>query len=93
MKFDFDIASNSSEINPWMQLLNYEFSHPKSSVYFLPINQMSGINHNSERLDSGKPPNARLRWATWNSKSNYMLQRPLEDLKRVSAYVRKAPDF
>jgi hypothetical protein len=83
MDFNLSLVDDAVPINPSMQLLNYQFSHPKSTVYLLPINQMIGINHNSARSDSGQVPNAKLRWATWNKKSIYALQRPLEDLKKV----------
>lgn len=83
MDFNLTLVDGDIPINPSMQLLNYQFSHPKSSVYFLPINQMIAINHNSARTVHGQPPNAKLRWASWNKKSVYALQRPLDDLKKV----------
>lgn len=83
MDFNISLVDEGIAINPTMQLLNYQFSHPNSSVYLLPINQMIAINHNSDRSPSGEAPNAKLRWATWNTKSNYVFQRPLHDLKKV----------
>ena len=74
-----------TELNDKLLLLNYQFTHPNSSVYFFPINHAFIFNHNSERLQGGAKPNARMRWATWNKKSNYFLRRPLEDLEKVSA--------
>lgn len=73
-----------TELNDKLLFLNYQFTHPDSSVFFFPINHAFVFNHNSERLPGGTKPNARLRWATWNKKSNYFLRRPLEDLKKVS---------
>jgi len=63
-------------VNPTMQMLNYQFSHAQSSLYLLPINQMAAINH------AGSATNAKLQWATWDKKSSYYLQRPMEDLKK-----------
>ena len=83
MEMNVSLVDEEVEINPTFQLLNYQFSHPESSVYFVPINQMIGINHNSDRSDAGQTPNAKLQWATWNTKSLYALLRPLEDLKKV----------
>jgi hypothetical protein len=85
MEMNVSLVEVDIPINPTMQLLNYQMSHPKSSVYFLPINQMVAINHNSARIAGGLAPNAKMRWASWNRKSNYSLQRPLDDLKKVSA--------
>jgi len=82
MNFNLSLVDDDIPISPSMQILNYQFSHPKSSIYLLPINQMIGINHNSARSASGQPPNAKLRWAAWNKKSVYALQRPLDDLKK-----------
>jgi hypothetical protein len=72
-----------TEINDHLLLLNYQFSHPNSSVYFFPITHAFMFNHNSPRVSEGQKPNAQLRWATWNKKSSYFLQRPLEDLEKV----------
>ena len=72
-----------TEINDQLLFLNYQFSHPNSSVYFFPITHAFMFNHNSPRMPGGKTPNAQLRWATWNKKSSYFLQRPLEDLEKV----------
>jgi len=72
-----------AEINPQLLFLNYQFSHPQSSVYFFPINHGYIFNHNSRMMPGGQAPNAQLRWSNWNKKSNYFLQRPLEDLKKV----------
>jgi hypothetical protein len=72
------------DINNISLFLNYQFSHPDSSVFFFPINQVIAINHNSDRSKGGVEPNAQIRWATWNRKSTYFLERPIQDLKNVS---------
>jgi len=69
------------DINNISLFLNYQFSHPDSSVFFFPINQVIAINHNSDRSKGGVEPNAQIRWATWNRKSTYFLERPIQDLK------------
>jgi hypothetical protein len=86
MEMNTSLVGVDNLINPTMQLLNYQMSHPKSSAYFLPINQMVAINHNSARFAGGMAPNAKLQWASWNRKSHYSLQRPLEDLQKVRAW-------
>lgn len=73
-----------ADMNNISLFLNYQFSHPNSSVFFFPINQAIAINHNSDRRKGGNPPNAKLEWATWNRKSMYYLARPLQDLENVS---------
>jgi hypothetical protein len=80
--------SGIEDMNILSIFLNYQFSHPDSSVYFFPINQVIAINHNSNRSEDGTAPNAKLQWATWNRKSAYYLERPLHDLKNVSRWVR-----
>ena len=74
-----------TELNDKLLFLNYQFTHPNSSVYFFPTTPAFIFNHNSERVSGGTKPNARMRWATWSKKSNYFLRRPLEDLEKVSA--------
>jgi len=86
MEMNISLIGVDIPVNPTMQLLNYQMSHPKSSLYLLPINQMVAINHNSARFAGGVAPNAKLQWASWNRKSHYSLQRPLEDLKKVRAW-------
>ena len=76
-------VSVGMELNDQILFLNYQFTHPNSSVYFFPINHAFIFNHNSERMSGGVKPNARMRWAPWNKKSNYILRRPLEDLEKV----------
>jgi hypothetical protein len=71
------------EINEKLLFLNYQFSHPRSSVYFFPISHAFMFNHDSERVNGGTRPNAELRWADWSKKSQYFLQKPLEDLMKV----------
>lgn len=71
------------KINDNLVFLNYQFSHPQSSAYFFPINHGYIFNHMSERMEGGREPNAKLRWATWNKKSSYILQRSLADLEKV----------
>jgi hypothetical protein len=71
-------------INTRLLLKNYQFSHPNAAVYFLPINQVTAINHGSPRQDFSSPPNAKIQWAQWHRKTAYYLQRPLDDLKAVS---------
>lgn len=75
------------EMNEHSLFLNYQFTHPQSSVFFFPITHAFMFNHNSKRLPEGKEPNAMLRWASWNKKSQYFLKRPLEDLKKVSNFM------
>lgn len=72
------------EINEELLVLNYHFTHPKSSVYLFPTTSAIMFNHNSQRMptDYGREPNAKLRWSTRNEKNNLLLQRPLEDLKK-----------
>jgi hypothetical protein len=80
LKGDID----SEKINSRLLLENYQFKHPSVDVYFLPITQVTAINHGSHRKGSSNPPNAKIEWAKWNQKSNYYLQKPIEDLRNVS---------
>lgn len=84
-QFKANVTKAEHDINEYQLFLNYHFSHPDSSVYFFPINHAFTINHNSDRPRGGVKPNAELRWATWNKKSAYYLERSLEDLKKVCA--------
>ena len=59
-------------------LMNYHFGY--GDLYLLPTTSLTAVNHRRE-------PNAELRFATWNRKSNYFLRRPLEDLRRVTSPV------
>jgi len=77
LKGDID----SEKINSRLLLENYQFKHPSVDVYFLPITQVTAINHGSHRKGSSNPPNAKIEWAKWNQKSNYYLQKPIEDLR------------
>jgi hypothetical protein len=73
-------------INTRLILENYQFKHPSADVYFLPITQVTAINHGSPRKESRNPPNAKIQWAQWHRKSVYYLQRPLDDLRNVSGF-------
>eukprot|EP00547_Thalassionema_nitzschioides_P014871 CAMPEP_0194250442 /NCGR_PEP_ID=MMETSP0158-20130606/23056_1 /TAXON_ID=33649 /ORGANISM="Thalassionema nitzschioides, Strain L26-B" /LENGTH=1173 /DNA_ID=CAMNT_0038987265 /DNA_START=46 /DNA_END=3570 /DNA_ORIENTATION=- len=77
---DYDISRH--EMNEHNLFLNYQFTHPRSSVFFFPITHAFMFNHNSKRSSEGQEPNAMLRWASWNKKSQYFLKRPLDDLKK-----------
>jgi len=79
--FEIDRSNITEDINPLMQMLNYQFTHADSLVHFLPINQVIAINHNSKRMPNGQQPNVEIRWASWDKRSSYYLERPLEDLK------------
>jgi hypothetical protein len=83
------LMNDDVHINPTALLLNYAFSHPNTSVYLIPITPMVAINHNSARMKDGVQPNAKLAWATWSRKSNYVLQRNLEELKQVCICLEK----
>jgi hypothetical protein len=80
-------AAGTTDINEFQLFLNYQFTHPQSSVYFFPITHAFIFNHNSERMTDGKKPNAILRWANWSKKSNYVLQRSLDDLRKVPILI------
>ena len=71
------------DINTINLALNYQFSHPGSSLYLFPTTSALLINHRSANQRwGGTKPNAELRWSTTDRKSAYFLQRTLEDLKK-----------
>ena len=71
------------DINTVNLALNYQFSHPDSSLYLFPTTSAILINHRSANQRwGGAKPNAELRWSTTDEKSAYFLQRTLEDLKK-----------
>eukprot|EP00560_Eucampia_antarctica_P004260 CAMPEP_0197838076 /NCGR_PEP_ID=MMETSP1437-20131217/34196_1 /TAXON_ID=49252 ORGANISM="Eucampia antarctica, Strain CCMP1452" /NCGR_SAMPLE_ID=MMETSP1437 /ASSEMBLY_ACC=CAM_ASM_001096 /LENGTH=655 /DNA_ID=CAMNT_0043445605 /DNA_START=42 /DNA_END=2006 /DNA_ORIENTATION=- len=80
-EFDLREYNMAGNINKKQLIYNYQFAHPESSILFFPTNSAVLINHNSERMFNGSPPNAELRWSTSSKKSLYFLQRHLEDLK------------
>mmetsp|Transcript_8667 Transcript_8667/g.19052 ORF Transcript_8667/g.19052 Transcript_8667/m.19052 type:complete len:513 (-) Transcript_8667:185-1723(-) len=59
---------------------NYMYSHPKSSLFFMPVNAGIVINHSSARKNNGKLPNARLAWSQTDKKTKYFLNKAPEDL-------------
>jgi hypothetical protein len=75
---------NSTHTNKKQLFYNYCFGHNMSSAMFFPLNQILAINHNSNRMASGKEPNARVEFSTKYRKSRYVLRRPLDELKKVS---------
>ena len=64
-------------------IYNYHFGHRDSSILFYPVSQMIAINHNSRTMPGGKAANAKVQFSTDDKKSRYLLQRPLEDIKKV----------
>ena len=63
--------------------LNYQFSHPESSLHLFPTTSALLVNHRSANQRwGGIKPNAELRWSTTDRKSVYFLQRTLEDLRK-----------
>lgn len=70
-------------INSFQLLYNYQYGHKNSSLFLLPLNQVTAINHNSKRKMSGKEPNARVEFSSTEKKSMYFQSLPLEDLKKV----------
>mmetsp|Transcript_28209 Transcript_28209/g.65302 ORF Transcript_28209/g.65302 Transcript_28209/m.65302 type:complete len:308 (+) Transcript_28209:537-1460(+) len=88
-----DPAVYPDNVNPKMLFLNYQFSHPNSSLFLFPINHALAINHNSNRAAGGKPPNAKLQWSTKSKKAAYYRERPLQDLKQYEHYSTLVLDF
>ncbi len=78
-----DDAVTEFPINSMQLLYNYQYSHKNSSLFLVPLNQVTAINHNSKRKMSGKEPNARVEFSTTEKKSMYFQSLPLEDLKKV----------
>mmetsp|Transcript_20107 Transcript_20107/g.27934 ORF Transcript_20107/g.27934 Transcript_20107/m.27934 type:complete len:296 (+) Transcript_20107:94-981(+) len=70
------------DIQKTQLVMNYQYAHPDSSALFFPLTTALMVNHNSIRMPGGAIANAELKWSTWNKKSAYFLQRPLEDLKK-----------
>jgi hypothetical protein len=70
-----EIPINSKQI-----MFNYHFGHRDSSILFYPLTQINAINHNSNRTEEGMEPNARLQFSKQDRKTQYLLQRPLEDI-------------
>ena len=73
-------------VNPIKLMYNYHFGHPNSTAFFFPGTTAISINHNSNRNSASgwKEANVKLQWASsWDKKTRYFLQRPLEDLKKV----------
>jgi len=82
-EFDLGGSHIPENVNKKQLIYNYQFAHPESSILFFPTNSAVLINHNSERMLNGSPPNARLSWSKSSKKSLYFLQRHLEDLQEV----------
>ena len=73
-------TSNSTEPS---LVYNYHFGHRDSSILFFPVSQMIAINHNSRAMPNGKAANAKIQFNTDDKRSRYLLNRPLEDIKKV----------
>mmetsp|Transcript_2120 Transcript_2120/g.4220 ORF Transcript_2120/g.4220 Transcript_2120/m.4220 type:complete len:220 (+) Transcript_2120:405-1064(+) len=64
-------------------LLNYCYSHPKSSVALFPLTHAILINHASVRKGSNRHPNAKIRWANDHTETQHLLHSSLELVKEV----------
>lgn len=66
---------NPPVINKKQLVLNYHFGHPDSSILFMPLTQLTAVNHDA------KSPNARVEFSSRErTKSRYLQHRPLEDI-------------
>ena len=79
---DYDLFRLPQENSTTKSLIyNYHIGHRNSSVLFFPVSQMIAINHNSKTMPGGKQANAKIQFSKDDKKSNYILNRPLEDIK------------
>lgn len=65
-------------------IYNYHYGHPNSTLLLFPLTRSIGINHKSTAHSSdpcGMGPNAKLRWSPTHKKTQYYLQRHINDLK------------
>jgi len=61
------------------QLTNYVYSHPDSSLFFLPTSVAAVINHHSSsRMGKEKGPNVEMRWSQTDKKTQHFLNMPPE---------------
>ena len=80
---DYDLLRIPQENSTTKSLIyNYHIGHRNSSVLFFPVSQMIAINHNSKTMSGGRQANAKIQFSRDDKKSNYILNRPLEDIKK-----------
>jgi len=64
-------------------MINYCFSHPRSSLVLCMMSQAAMINHMSSRNTGNEDgPNAYYTWSTWDDQTQIWIRKPLEDLKK-----------
>ena len=86
-KLEYPLKHNKTAVNTKALFLNYQFSHPDSSVYFFPLSHAAMINHGSNRGGPFQSPNAAIRWSSMSNKGAYFLYRPLSALEEVRSIV------
>ena len=84
-KFNLNVNRTGvdGEANEKQLIYNYMYAHPNSTLLLFPVTRVNMINHKS--IHDGIGPNARLRWSTSDKKTQYYLQRHLEDLRKVGS--------
>mmetsp|Transcript_17467 Transcript_17467/g.27205 ORF Transcript_17467/g.27205 Transcript_17467/m.27205 type:complete len:1232 (-) Transcript_17467:51-3746(-) len=63
------------DVNEKQLIYNYHFGHPNSTLLLFPVTRSISINHSS------KSPNAKVRWSPTDKKTQYYLQRHVNDLR------------
>jgi hypothetical protein len=86
------LNTSDLDIHPTQLLMNYHLGHKNSSMMFFPLNQAININHSSKRKSIGQEPNARVEFSKKDKRSRYILNRSLDDLKKVGLLSSLARD-
>jgi len=73
----------SNDTNRKSLAYNYHWSHPNSSILFLPLNDALMINHGSPRKDGAFHPNVELRWSRTDKRTMYMVKQSIDDVRKV----------
>jgi hypothetical protein len=68
----------NAQINSKQLIMNYHFGHIDSSLLFMPLTQLTAVNHQSKRM--GQEPNAKVAFSRRHPKTRYMLERSLRDI-------------
>jgi len=76
-----DVRADAASPTDRQQITNYVYSHPDSSVLFLPTSLATVINHrSSSSVKKGEGPNVVMRWSTNDKKTRHLLSVPPEKL-------------